>query len=174
MKKSEVTIGGQYKAKVTDKVVTVEILAENPNGGWDAKNLATGKKVRIKSAQRLRGPAATAATSARGARSSGRTATAAADAKSTDTAKPGQNSLRVKKASILDAAVRVLAEKKEPLACKEMVETMVQKEYWQPSKGGKTPANTLYAAILKEINTKGAESRFEKVGRGQFTLAKKS
>ena len=33
MKKSEVAIGGQYKAKVTDKVVTVEILAENPNGG---------------------------------------------------------------------------------------------------------------------------------------------
>lgn len=78
MKKSEVTIGGQYKAKVTDKVVTVEILAENPNGGWDAKNLATGKTVRIKSAQRLRGPAATTATSARGARSSGRAGTASA------------------------------------------------------------------------------------------------
>jgi len=30
--------------------------AENPHGGWDATNEATGKKVRIKSAQRLRGP----------------------------------------------------------------------------------------------------------------------
>ena len=106
MKKSEVAIGGQYKAKVTDKVVTVEILAENPNGGWDAKNLATGKTVRIKSAQRLRGPAATTATSARGARSSARTARCR-QRPSTNTAKPGQTHCR-SKGSILDGAVRSL------------------------------------------------------------------
>lgn len=57
MKKDDVKIGSNYLAKVTDKVVTIRIDAENRNGGWDATNLATGKKVRIKSAQRLRGPA---------------------------------------------------------------------------------------------------------------------
>ena len=57
MKNSEVTLGGTYLAKVTDKVVPVRIDASNSHGGWDATNLATNKKVRIKSAQRLRGPA---------------------------------------------------------------------------------------------------------------------
>ena len=37
------------------KLVVVEILNDNPHGGWDAKNLSTGKAIRIKSAQRLRG-----------------------------------------------------------------------------------------------------------------------
>jgi hypothetical protein len=57
MKKNDVKSGGVYLAKVTDKVVSVRLDAENPHGGWDATNLTTGKKVRIKSAQRLRGPA---------------------------------------------------------------------------------------------------------------------
>jgi hypothetical protein len=40
---------------VTDKVVPVRIDAESRHSGWDATNMATGKKVRIKSPQRLRG-----------------------------------------------------------------------------------------------------------------------
>jgi hypothetical protein len=54
MKKNEVKVGGSYLAKVSDKVVAVRITGENPRGGWDATNEATGKAVRIKSAQRLR------------------------------------------------------------------------------------------------------------------------
>ena len=54
MKKSEVKIGGVYTAKVTNKLVQVRIDAESRYGGWDATNLATGKKVRIKSPARLR------------------------------------------------------------------------------------------------------------------------
>jgi len=55
MKKSDVKIGTTYTAKITNRVVPVRIDAANPNGGWDATNLATKKKVRIKSAARLRG-----------------------------------------------------------------------------------------------------------------------
>lgn len=55
MKKVEVKVGGHYTAKVSDKLTTVRIDAENPRGGWDATNTATGRKVRIKSARRLRG-----------------------------------------------------------------------------------------------------------------------
>jgi len=56
MKKSDVKVGGVYAAKVTGKVVSVRIDSENPRGGWDGTNQTTGKKVRIKSVQRLRGP----------------------------------------------------------------------------------------------------------------------
>jgi len=54
MKKNEVKVGQCYMAKVTNSEVPVRIEAENPHGGWDAKNVATGRKVRIKTAQRLR------------------------------------------------------------------------------------------------------------------------
>ena len=39
------------------------------------------------------------------------------------------------------------------------------KDYWT-SPGGKTPDATLYSAILREIDTKGAEARFVKTERG--------
>jgi hypothetical protein len=54
MQKNDVKLGGVYLAKVTNKLVQVRIEAESRYGGWDALNLATNKKVRIKSAQRLR------------------------------------------------------------------------------------------------------------------------
>ncbi len=54
MKKSDVKIGGVYTANVTNRLVPVRIEAESRYGGWDATNLNTNKKVRIKSAQRLR------------------------------------------------------------------------------------------------------------------------
>ena len=72
-----------------------------------------------------------------------------------------------KKLSALDAASQVLAETGQPMACKEMIEAMATKGYWS-SPGGKTPASTLYSGILKEITTKGKESRFKKTDRGRF------
>ena len=57
MKKAEVQIGGRYVAKVSGTLTTVRIDHENPHGGWDATNVATGRAVRIRSAARLRYPA---------------------------------------------------------------------------------------------------------------------
>ena len=76
-----------------------------------------------------------------------------------------------KKMSALDAAAKVLGEAKEPMTSKGMIEAMAEKGYWK-SPGGKTPHATLYAAILREINTKGKEARFTKADRGLFTLNK--
>ena len=75
---------------------------------------------------------------------------------------------KAKKLSALDAAAKVLAETGQPMSCKELIEAMAQKGYWS-SPNGKTPASTLYSGILKEITTKGKESRFRKTDRGHFT-----
>ena len=72
--------------------------------------------------------------------------------------------------SALDAAAKVLAETGQPMSCKELIEAMAVKGYWS-SPGGKTPASTLYSGILKEITTKGKESRFKKTDRGRFARA---
>ena len=73
-----------------------------------------------------------------------------------------------KKMSALDAAAKVLAESRQPMNCKELIGAMAVKEYWS-SPSGKTPAATLYSAILREL-TKGSESRFVKLGRGYFAF----
>ncbi len=72
-----------------------------------------------------------------------------------------------KKLSALDAAARLLAETKQPMNCKEMINAISAKGYWT-SPGGKTPHATLYSAILRELATKGKEARFVKTERGKF------
>ena len=84
-------------------------------------------------------------------------------------AKPGRKR-EGGKMSGLDAAAQVLAEAGEPLDTKTMVERMLAKGLW--ATGGKTPAATIYAAIIREIAKKGDEARFKKADRGKFTLAK--
>ena len=91
-------------------------------------------------------------------------------AKATKAAKPAKATPKEDgKLSCLDAAAKVLAELKEPMTTKEMIEAMAEKKYWL-SPGGKTPAATLYSAILKETKTKGNEARFKKTERGKFAL----
>jgi hypothetical protein len=75
-----------------------------------------------------------------------------------------------KQLSALDAAAKVLAETGMPMSCTEMIEAMAANGYWT-SPGGKTPAATLYSAMLREIATKGTHSRFVKADRGKFALA---
>ena len=74
-----------------------------------------------------------------------------------------------KKLSLIAAAAQVLAKNKEPMSCKEMVEQVTASGLWT-SGAGKTPHATLYSAILRDL--KSDTPRFEKVDRGQFTLAK--
>ena len=69
--------------------------------------------------------------------------------------------------SCINAAAKVLAEKGEPMNCKEMIEAMASKGYWT-TPTGKTPWATLYSSIAREIRDKGKESRFKKADRGKF------
>ncbi len=167
MKKSDVKVGGVYAAKVSDKLVEVRIDGENRHGGRDATNLSTGKKVHIKSPQRLRGAVAGAA------KKGGRKTKADADDAAAAT-KPkrtrAKKEPKEKRMSGLDAAAKVLAEAGQPMTAKEMVEAAEAKGYWK-SPGGKTPWATIYSAIIREIAAKGAESRFRKTERGKFAHA---
>ena len=98
-----------------------------------------------------------------------------AKAKSKKTAKTGSAKKKTaktakaaaKKLSALDAAARVLSEGGGSMTTKELVEAMAEKKLWE-SPNGKTPAATLYAAILREITTKGKDSRFQKTEPGKF------
>ena len=70
----------------------------------------------------------------------------------------------------LDAAAKVLGESKTPLNCPAIIEAVFKAGYW--TSNGKTPAATIHTAIITEIAKKGDKSRFEKVGRGLFSVKK--
>ncbi len=72
-----------------------------------------------------------------------------------------------KKLSALDAASRVLAETGGSMTTQELIEAMAGQKLWT-SPNGRTPAATLYAAILRELTTKGTASRFQKTAPGRF------
>ena len=120
--------------------------------------MATAKKTARKKTTSTKQKAATKKAPAKKAATK-RTATKKAAAKSGD------------KLSQLDAAVKVLSESKAPMTTKAMIDAMGTKGYWS-SPGGKTPAQTLYSALLREIQNKGKDARFVKVDRGQFALKK--
>jgi HB1, ASXL, restriction endonuclease HTH domain len=206
MKQADVKVGGTYSAKVSDKVVAVRIDAENPAGGWDATNLATTKKIHIKSAQRLRGrvrvPAAakplkdaaaekarrdaiksidanlkeggkastTAATTPRRGKGGKKATTATPKAKKATRAQRGDDKAAPKRRGILDVAAEILAKAKEPMTTKAIVDHAIEKGLWKTT--GKTPAATLYAAIIREIQKRGKDARFQKIDRGLFRARK--
>ena len=88
-------------------------------------------------------------------------------------AKKAKAEAKPKKLSAIDAAAKVLGEAGEPMNCQDMIKTMAEKGYWT-SPGGKTPAATLYSAILREVKTKGNDARFKKTERGKFAVGKAS
>ncbi len=193
MKKNDVKIGQTYMAKVTNNEVPVRIDAENPHGGWDAKNVATGRKVRIKSAQRLRRKCTQAdlaglkrpkpkrrKKTAKGANTSPTVATVATPAaEATKDAKPakgrdtGPQGAKVakpakpKRISGLTAAFMVLVDADAELPVKTIVQVAAEKDWWKSDAA--TPAATVYAAIIREISQKGEAARFERgAKRGTF------
>lgn len=175
MKNGDVQIGAMYLVKVADNLVPVKLVREHPSGGWEGASAKTGKTIRIKSGQRLRRrladaapgaakvPEATQETKAEPGRDTGE--------RGANVGQPDGDAVATGKAmSLLDAAAHILSlGAGNPMRCKDIVNLAVKCQLWTPRKG-KTPAATLYAAILREITTKGTDSRLVKTERGRFAL----
>ena len=71
---------------------------------------------------------------------------------------------------LLSAAAAVLERSDAPMSVKAMIEKAKSEGLWTPG-AGKTPEQTLYSAIIREIRDKGNTSRFRKEGRGLFAFA---
>ena len=196
MKKQDVVVGGKYMAKVSGGVVPVQIREERWIGGehkgWLGVNTVTNRAVTIKTAQRLRAVAASrgqgdqaahatagtpklaVALPAKANRVKAGTKAAAKPPTAANSAKPAKKADNPKatqrgatsRMSGLDAAARILAESKKALNCKELVAEAFKKNLWKSE--GATPEATIYAAIIREIASKGSDARFKKTERGRF------
>ena len=76
----------------------------------------------------------------------------------------------VKNMSLMDAAVEVLRTSEQPLNTREMVKSAIEKGYWIPT-SCKTPEQTLYGSIFREIATKENPRIVKAEQRGKFQLA---
>ena len=78
----------------------------------------------------------------------------------------------VKRLSLLNAAVIVLkdAGPEHPMNCKEILEAIVARELWTPT-NCKTPEQTLYGSIFREINTKEHPRILKSNVKGKFVIA---
>ena len=52
---AEIKIGRYYATKISGNMTIVKIEAQSPHGGWTGRNIFTNRRVRIKSAAKLRG-----------------------------------------------------------------------------------------------------------------------
>ena len=164
MKAKDVQVGQVYAIKVAANVTSVRITEEHPYGGWSGININTNKPIRIRTASRIQGMWK------HGRTESPTLPQVATKPANTDKSAISSTEPNSAKRGGLNAAVRVLEEAGGPLNCKTIVERMLEKGYW--ATGGKTPQATINAAISREIKAKGELSRFRKVQRGLFTLAK--
>jgi len=173
MKKTDVQINATYLVKVAGNLVPVKITHEHDNGGWEGRSVKTGKTIRIKSAQRLRKCLDDAAPVAAKAKAATQDAN---DAAGRDTGERGATGAEReagdgKPMSLLGAAAHLLSlGTGDPMRCQTIVDLAIQRGLWAPRNGGKTPANTLSAAMRREIKAKGDASRFRLAERGKFEL----
>ena len=77
----------------------------------------------------------------------------------------------VKHMSLLNAAVEVLkaAGSEHPMNCKEILEAILERQLWTPTEC-KTPEQTLYGSIFREINAKEHPRIVKSNVKGKFVI----
>ena len=156
--------GSRAFVKVGRNLVEVRVNGK-ADGGWNVTS-RTGKAMTVKTL--LTADGETLAAGEAGASAPAKAAPAKAKAAP---AAPSPKAVPQKGLSLLNAAAAVLERSEAPMAVKGMIEEAKAQGLWTP-RGGKTPEQTLYSAIIREIRDKGGESRFRKDGRGLFAFAK--
>ena len=160
MSKSAIRAGDRAFVKVGRNLVEVRVDGK-AEGGWSVTS-RTGKSMTVKTLLTAEGDTLAA-----------HEADAPAPAKAEAKAKPAAPSPKAipqKGLGLLSAAAAVLERSDAPMSVKAMIEAAKSEGLWTPG-GGKTPEQTLYSAIIREIRDKGNASRFRKEGRGLFAFA---
>lgn len=171
-KETTVRAGDRAYTKVGRNLVEVVVI-DRIDSTWKVKS-HTGRTFYARSVQTADGKPVTAFERADASAPSAKAATAAAPAKRAATPKPSAppspKAVPQKGLGLLSAAAAVLERTGDAMSVKAMIEEAKSSGLWTP-KGGKTPEQTLYSAIIREIKDKGDASRFRKEGRGRFAFA---
>jgi len=167
---SEITVGTKVIVKVGRNEVEVTVT-EITGHGWKVRSQSTGREFEVRRIERI------VANAAAEEEAEPETAPVTAEPEEEDNAvnpapESGSGPRPEKKLSLLNAAAQVLAACREPMNCKEIIAKAVEMGLWTPT-GAKTPEQTLYSGIFREIKTI-EEPRFRKSAtrKGSFEFAK--
>ena len=165
---NEFKAGDRAYTKVGRNLVEVRVKAKTETG-WTVTT-RTGRTLAVRSLEAVPGAAAGIASAAT-PKAAAKAAKAAA--KATPKAAPKTEAAAVPKKglSLLNAAATVLERSGEAMPVRAMIEEAKASGLWTPT-GGKTPEQTLYSAIIREMRDKGETARFRKEGRGLFASAR--
>ncbi len=174
MNRTGIRAGDRAFVKVGRNLVEVRVNGK-AEGGWNVTS-RSGKAMTVKTLLTSDGSAlaaheASAPAPAKSAKAAPAKAKASGAKAKAAPAAPSPKAVPQKGLSLLNAAAAVLERSDAPMAVKGMIEEAKAQGLWTP-RGGKTPEQTLYSAIIREIRDKGSESRFRKDGRGLFAFAK--
>ena len=169
---SSITVGTVAIVKVGRNEVEVTVT-EVTATGWKVKSQSTGREFEVRRIERIVTEPVEKTEVAEPETTAPAEPETEADANTVNPApESGSGPRPEKKLSLLNAAAQVLAACREPLNCKEMIAKVVEMGLWTPT-GAKTPEQTLYSGIFREIkNTE--EPRFKKseTRKGSFEYAK--
>ena len=155
---NEATIRAGERAfmKVGRNLVEVSVMGK-AEGGWNVTS-RTGKAMLARALQTVDGTPIMA-----------EIATLANAETAASPSKTASKAIPQKGLGLLSAAAVVLESSAAPMTVKAMIEAAKDAGLWSP-RGGKTPEQTLYSAIIREIRDKREQSRFRKDGRGLFAF----
>ena len=165
---NEFKAGDRAYTKVGRNLVEVRVKAKTETG-WTVTT-RTGRTLAVRSLEAVPG-AAVGIASAGTPKAAAKAAKAAAKAAPKAAPKTEAAAVPKKGLSLLNAAATVLERSGEAMPVRAMIEEAKASGLWTPT-GGKTPEQTLYSAIIREIKDKGVASRFRKDGRGRFSFAR--
>lgn len=183
---SEIKVGSKAIFKVGRNVVTVEILRPMGDGrAFWVKNVANGKEF-IMPGARLNVPTVSVEPVEEPAPETPETAAAPVPEEPEETpAEPetevedntpnpapesGKPEKPIKNMTLMDAAVAALKEAGKPMNTREMVKAAIEKGYWIPT-DCKTPEQTLYGSIFREMKVKEQPRIVKAEEKGKFRIA---
>ena len=155
---SEFFIGEVANAKVGRNLVEVEIIEDCGNGNYKVKSVSSGREFNTSRLEKINNNQEEAIMPEDNITTNAEAETNA----EVDTPNPAPEcatAKKEKKVSLLDLAAKILADTGEALNCKELV-AKAKETGWVST--GKTPEQTLYSGIFREIKEKGEASRFKK------------
>jgi len=179
--------GQFYLARLSKNKLVVRIEEPASQGGWIARVLSHGRKVRIKESQIIHACDENGIELVADATVPNRRSTALPPEPQAIVAILPKEPLvqnacatvaipiippmvyPTERYTLLDATAMILREERKPMSTHEIVKAIMAQQLWTPSR--KTPWLSLHSALLRDMKSKGSRSRFAKSHeRGKFTL----
>ena len=156
---SEFYVGEIANARVGRNLVEVEIIEDCGNGNYKVKSVSSGRKFNTSRLEKINNNQMEDATMPEDTINTTAEAEVNAEVDTPNPAPECATAKKEKKVSLLDLAAKILADTGEALNCKELV-AKAKETGWVST--GKTPEQTLYSGIFREMKDKGEASRFKK------------